>query len=546
MKKGHRRLIGVLGVAGMVAALALIAPWGRDPAAAEDTCGMRIEGMPAGRGLDDASLDAAVAIQVRPQSGVPGTEVRIQGAGFTAASTVAFGVTVLPPSSVTFVAPTQLRALVPQVSGLVTVRVTTGDETTVPDTFSVLVPFQGLALMDATASSLPTRLAESKSGLFMDANGDGGLDLLISELIYPTDTLLRRMRLLMNNGVGQFSDETDTRLPEILGTPAHAQSGDIDGDGDEDILPNTSVDRIPPSDLGSLLINDGSGHFTDEWASRVPRVECPSGVLGDVDGDGDLDLLLPCGWPADQQLFLNDGTGQFALGGSFPALPDGRFSFALGDVDDDGDLDAFGAWNAGSANFRADLLYMNDGYGQFMDETGTRLPDSAGYNGVQSLLADLDGDGDLDGIILGYAHDPEYILINDGTGHFSRSPQQLPGIFATPWSPGYEPGDIDSDGDIDLVIPDVGWTDNIVLLNQGNAQFEQPTSPLYHWLSGACRDEGDNLVCQDAALGDVNNDGALDLFLARGGGSDTVQQSLLFKHTELARIFLPSIISHVP
>jgi hypothetical protein len=260
--------------------------------------------------------------------------------------------------------------------------------------------------------------------------------------------------------------------------------------------------------------------------------------LGDVDGDGDTDLLLPCG--SDQQLFLNDGTGHFAPGGSFP--PDGQ-DFTLGDVDDDGDLDAFGALYTSSANFRADLLYINDGQGHFADETGTRLPDSAGYNGVQSMLADLDGDGDLDGIILGWAHDPEYILLNDGTGHFSRSMHFLPGAFATPWSVRYEPGDIDSDGDIDLVLPDPNYVDNIILLNQGNAQFEWAPSSLFLWLQGACRDQGGNTICTNAALGDVNNDGALDLFLTRSGGLDTTQQNLLFIQANPAKIFLP-LVSH--
>jgi hypothetical protein len=521
-------------------------PWFREilSTGAGHTSGPWTDGTLACWGSDDASLATAVAIQVMPRSGVPGTEVRIQGAGFTAASTVTFGGTVLPPSSVTFVAPAQLRALVPQMSGLVTVSVTTDGETTPPADFSVLTPYHGFALLDTTASSLPPRLAESMSGLFLDADGDGDLDLFVGESAYPPDIPLKRMRLLINNGAGQFSDETDTRMPDVPGRPGHAQPGDVDGDGDEDVLANTFVGYTPPSHPGSLLINDGSGHFTDEWSSRVPHVECHRGVLGDVDGDGDLDLLLPCWWPADQQLFLNDGTGHFSLGGSFPVLTYGYGYFVLGDVDDDGDLDALGAGNGCG---RADLLYVNDGQGHFVDESETRLPGSDGYNGVQAVLADLDGDGDLDGIILGHAYDPEYVLINDGTGHFSRLSQELPAIFATPWSASYEPGDLDGDGDIDLVIPDSGYRDSIVLLNQGNAQFEEPSPPLSHYLWGACKDQGGigNEICQDAALGDVNNDGALDLFLARGGGLDIVQQSLLFKHPA-ARVFLPVINRRVP
>ena len=501
--------------------------------------------LPANR-MDGTSTSTITAIQITPRSGVPGSEVRIQGAGFTAASTVIFGGTALPLSSVTYVAPTQLRALVPAVNGLVAVRVTTGGETTSAEAFSVLAPLQGKTLINVTAGSLPARLAQTNNGLFVDADNDADLDLFVSENApaYPL-TPIRRMRLLMNDGAGQFTDETDVRMPSMLGTPRQAQSGDIDADGDQDILANSAVGYTPPSHPGSLLINDGSGHFSDEWSSRVPRVECPIGVLGDVDGDGDLDLLLPC-WPTDQQVFLNDGSGYFAPGGTFPVLPYDSGSFALGDVDDDGDLDALGVWPGSNVNQRADLLYINDGHGNFVDETATRLPDSSGYNGAQSVLADLDRDGDLDGIILGSSHDPDYVLVNDGTGRFTRSPQLLPAIYANFWLGGVEVGDIDSDGDIDLALPDPvngKYTETILLLNQGNAQFEEPSQQLYPFLRGACRDQGGtgNKICESAALGDVNSDGALDLFLARIGGSDTVQQSLLFEYLQPERIFLPAI-----
>ena len=118
-------------------------------------------------------------------------------------------------------------------------------------------------------------------------------------------------------------------------------------------------------------------------------------ALGDVDGDGDLDLVCGNGWGKRWQrnrLYVNDGTGTF-LDVSSTHLPEDREStrgLALGDVDGDGDLDLV-CMNTGGR--RRNRMYLNDGAGRFRDVTVTHLPRSRGYC---LFLADVDQDDDLD------------------------------------------------------------------------------------------------------------------------------------------------------
>src|SRR5262245_3710166 len=99
------------------------------------------------------------------------------------------------------------------------------------------------------------------------------------------------------------------------------------------------------------------------------------------------------------------------------------------DVDADGDLDLWIIEGTAGPDGRANLLFINDGSGNFTDETAARLPAGPVANSTEIEAADVDGDGDLDAIVANLG--PEQLLINDGSGYFSdesfsRLPPPLP------------------------------------------------------------------------------------------------------------------------
>ncbi|MEE8261448.1 MAG: VCBS repeat-containing protein, partial [Gammaproteobacteria bacterium] len=129
------------------------------------------------------------------------------------------------------------------------------------------------------------------------------------------------------------------------------------------------------------------GSFTDS-GQALGLNSTNSVTLGDVDADGDLDLVA--GNAGVSRVYVNDGAGGFTDSGQALGFNDTR-SVTLGDVDGDGDLDLV----EGNSNFGtiiADRVYVNDGAGNFTD-SGQAL----GASGTQSVtLGDVDGDGDLD------------------------------------------------------------------------------------------------------------------------------------------------------
>jgi hypothetical protein len=108
-------------------------------------------------------------------------------------------------------------------------------------------------------------------------------------------------------------------------------------------------------------LNDGAGSFTDVSATHLPALlgDTAALALGDVDEDGDLDALLGSsgvqnGTGVNNHLLLNDGTGIFTDTAGLPALLEDTRAVALGDLDGDGDVDAF----AGSRG-NQDRIYTN-------------------------------------------------------------------------------------------------------------------------------------------------------------------------------------------
>ena len=182
-----------------------------------------------------------------------------------------------------------------------------------------------------------------------------------------------------------------------LGTPRQAidvQLGDVDRDGDLDGLLLVGGSGVNVE----LLSNDGRGQFT----STTPVSTSDGFALHAADFDGDLrlDVLISGAGGDAGVVYLGDDAGAFAaqapFGGGFPAI-----GAAIGDIDGDGDLDVvslFGDNGGGAA--RSDASYFNDGSGNFT--LGAVL--NADRAATSARLLDVDGDRDLD-LYLGHVID---------------------------------------------------------------------------------------------------------------------------------------------
>lgn len=213
-----------------------------------------------------------------------------------------------------------------------------------------------------------------------DFDNDGDLDILLS----GGSSQGTRTTVYRNDGSGIFTDIN----PNLAGVAySSSEWGDYDNDGDLDIL-------VTGNDIAKIYRNEGAGTFTDVNAG-LAGVRQSASNWGDYDNDGDLDVLLT-GFDVDfnglTKIYRNDGAGVFTdINASLPGIHNGAVQW--GDLDNDGDLDVL---LTGSGNFIAEI-FRNDGAGVFTDI-------NAGFRGVtwsSVNLGDYDNDGDLDVILSG-------------------------------------------------------------------------------------------------------------------------------------------------
>jgi len=228
-----------------------------------------------------------------------------------------------------------------------------------------------------------------RSAYASDLDGDGDIDVLSAS--ENDDTVA----WYENDGGGRFS------IQKTITTDAHrAQSvrtADIDGDGDMDVLSASKFDNKI-----AWYENDGDGNFGSQQIISVNARWARAVYAGDLDGDGDTDVLSASQYDDKIAWYENDGSGSFGSqrvinspdtddnpNNDVNGNADGATSVHTGDLDNDGDLDVL----ATSENDDKIAWYENDGSGSF----GPQRVITASAGRVQSVYAaDIDEDGKLD------------------------------------------------------------------------------------------------------------------------------------------------------
>jgi len=239
------------------------------------------------------------------------------------------------------------------------------------------------------------------------------------------------------------------------------------------------------------------------------RQDAPGAVaVGDVDGDATDDVFIsmwspPAGRPVAQLYRVQGGFVRNVTAASGISVPQGAAYATFADYDNDGWLDLFTIGGEGRGH-----LFRNRGNGTFTEVTGkARLADVRGAR--KALFVDLDHDGDLDLFLVGNGQRTVYRNNLDGTFTEATAAFGLAGAADTRDAVF---GDFDGDGRVDLFVTNAQSSD--ALFHNGGAQrFSDVTAT-----SGLATSGGSGA----AAVGDYNNDGFLDLFVASTNGGEPV------------------------
>ena len=373
---------------------------------------------------------------------------------------------------------------------------------------------------DETNARFPSQADDSRDIEFADIDNDGDADLYISN---TAQIVNQGNKWWVNSGVasGTYVDETSTRwvglggpgssiaaagiLPSgsFIDWSCDCDFGDLDNDGDLDLVHSTYGGAFQGNVPTRLFLNDGAGFFSEFnpngtvltgptisngtsaiWAEGVQQANTQNSTgqqadiatntldidVGDIDGDFDLDILHGAR-DQDPRMFQNrleenGGTLSFrdVTSATFPAgyiVNGGNYEQEMGDMDGDGDLDIYGLNWAGNAG--SDRTFRNNGNGVYTIIQST-LPGSGADDNEGDFL-DYDNDGDLDLFVANFSG-TDKLYNNNGTGTLTS----VTGEGTSSGSPSLDAdaADLDGDGDYDVIVAEDNFAPNKFLRNITN------------------------------------------------------------------------------
>ncbi len=289
-------------------------------------------------------------------------------------------------------------------------------------------------------------------------------------------------------------DQRSTRMPGEGWIQSYgAYAGDLDHDGDSDLMiPNEQ------SDDARIFLNDGTGGFPTMAVHPIPNGSVPSTNEGaDFDMDGHTDFAIGSAGGPNLSVFMGEGDGtathhaNYAVGESVRGL-------CVLDLDGDGDPDMVSASRTGGGDGDISVL-INDGTGTFAI-TDTINPGGVGETACAA--GDANNDGLMDVFIAALQSDQLFVYLSDGEGGLSLGETVSVGgawMLAT--------GDVDGDGNVDVVGADFGGNTMTVVHTDGAGGLGAPdTYPV-----------GSSPLAID--LGDVDGDGDLDAITSNFNGA---------------------------
>lgn len=295
-----------------------------------------------------------------------------------------------------------------------------------------------------------------------DIDGDNDLDVVLSS------SYADKIAWYENLGGGVFS--LQKIITTAINEPISVSAADVDNDGDSDIIFGSEEDRgvFFCENLGNGIFSSPSIIYSNDYPHSILTV--------DIDSDGDIDILTAGSARdvfSDGELILsiNSGNGTFTYSSIANSNNDNNIdhvkSVIAGDLDNDGDLDILCSSKAGGKGV---IMYENLGNQTFANSVII----SHSLEKLSIDIGDIDNDGDMDIVKAIDYYGRIFWIENLGSGIFSPQHNQL--IRSSNWGYSLATADLDCDGDLDILstrdvsnnspVDKVGWFKNL-----GNGDF---------------------------------------------------------------------------